>query len=227
MHAPAVHCGSSSPSFAYLSNASRGCKKKGIVSIVSGSVLAVVNNDATAEHLMAPKSSSAETRAAGIPRPINAQLPRCPFLLAVLAAQCGGPSKHSAAVTLHRSSNHPARSARGRADPILVPSDAAIARQGPPAHSPSQSGRPQPSHPSAGAKAKNTRSGSLTSSSRVVSRTKFCTTCCVALAPTRPPRPGPVTGSSGLLLLRGSIRSFSRFRFVPRAISPSLNIGNA
>lgn len=67
-----------------------------------------------------------------------------------------------------------------------------------------------------------------TSSSLVVSRTRFCTTCCVALAPTRPPRPGPVTGSSGLRLLRGSKRSFSLFRLPPRAMpSPSRNIGSA
>ena len=66
-----------------------------------------------------------------------------------------------------------------------------------------------------------------TSSSLVVSRTKFCTTCCVALAPTRPPRPGPVTGSSGLRLLRGSMRSFSRFRFVLRPTSLSRNMGSA
>ena len=66
-----------------------------------------------------------------------------------------------------------------------------------------------------------------TSSSLVVSRTRFCTTCCVALAPTRPPRPGPVTGSSGLRLFLGSIRSFSRLRFVLRPTSLSRNIGNA
>ncbi len=66
-----------------------------------------------------------------------------------------------------------------------------------------------------------------TSSSLVVSRTRFCTTCCVALAPTRPPRPGPVTGSSGRRLLRGSMRSFSRFRFVLRPISLSRNMGSA
>ena len=70
---------------------------------------------------------------------------------------------------------------------------------------------------------------SRTSSSLVVSRTKFCTMCCVALAPTLPPRPGPVTGSSGLLLFRGSIRDFSCLRFVPRPsiTSPSRNPGTA
>lgn len=67
----------------------------------------------------------------------------------------------------------------------------------------------------------------LTSTSLVVSRTRFCTTCCVALAPTRPPRPGPVTGSSGRLLFFGSMRSFSRLRFVPRPGSRSRNIGSA
>ena len=52
--------------------------------------------------------------------------------------------------------------------------------------------------------------------------------CCVALAPTLPPLPGPVTGSSGCRLFLGSNLSFSRFLLpVPRAISPSLNIGSA
>lgn len=67
-----------------------------------------------------------------------------------------------------------------------------------------------------------------TSSSLVVSLTRFCTTCCVALAPTLPPLPGPVTGNSGRLLFLGSDLSFSLFLLpVPRAISPSLNIGSA
>lgn len=66
-----------------------------------------------------------------------------------------------------------------------------------------------------------------TSSSRVVSRTRFCTMCCVALAPTRPPFPGPVTGSSGLLLFFGSILSLSRFLFVPLPGSRSRYIGSA
>jgi hypothetical protein len=52
-----------------------------------------------------------------------------------------------------------------------------------------------------------------TSSSRIVSLTRFCTMCCVALAPTRPPRPGPLTGKSGRIDFFGSILSFSRFRF--------------
>jgi hypothetical protein len=72
-----------------------------------------------------------------------------------------------------------------------------------------------------------TMAATLTSSSRVVSLTKFCTTCCVALAPTLPPFPGPVTGSSGLLLFLGSSLSFSRLRFVPRPRSMSRNIGKA
>ena len=70
----------------------------------------------------------------------------------------------------------------------------------------------------------------LTSSSLVVSRTRCRTTCCVALAPTRPPFPGPLTGSSGRRLFRGSARSLSRFRFVPAIpldTSPSRNIGSA
>jgi len=67
----------------------------------------------------------------------------------------------------------------------------------------------------------------LTSTSRVVSRTRFCTTCCVALAPTRPPFPGPVTGNSGRRLFLGSILSLSRFLFVPRPGSKSRNMGNA
>jgi hypothetical protein len=62
-----------------------------------------------------------------------------------------------------------------------------------------------------------------TSSSLVVSRTRFCTTCWVALAPTRPPRPGPCTGNSGLRLFRGSCLSLSRFRLLgsPDVNSPS------
>lgn len=67
----------------------------------------------------------------------------------------------------------------------------------------------------------------LTSWSRVVSLNRFWTTCWVALAPTRPPFPGPVTGKSGRLLFRGSILSFSLFRFVDRPSSPSRNMGNA
>lgn len=66
-----------------------------------------------------------------------------------------------------------------------------------------------------------------TSSSLVVSLTRFCTTCCVALAPTLPPLPGPETGNSGLLLFLGSILSFSRLRFVPRPGSRSRNMGSA
>lgn len=66
----------------------------------------------------------------------------------------------------------------------------------------------------------------LTSSSRVVSRTRLWTTCWVALAPTRPPRPGPDTGGIGRLVLRVSIRSLSRLRLLlPR--SSSLNMGSA
>lgn len=73
-----------------------------------------------------------------------------------------------------------------------------------------------------------------TSSSRVVSRTKFCTTCCVALAPTRPPRPGPCTGISGLRLFRGSCLSLSLFRLLgrpdvnsPSRVTPGIMIAGA
>jgi hypothetical protein len=73
-----------------------------------------------------------------------------------------------------------------------------------------------------------------TSSSRVVSRTRFCTTCCVALAPTRPPRPGPCTGSSGLRLFRGSCLSLSLFRLLgrpdvnsPSRVTPGIIIAGA
>jgi hypothetical protein len=67
----------------------------------------------------------------------------------------------------------------------------------------------------------------LTSSSRRLSRTRFCTTCCVALAPTRPPLPGPVIGSSGRLAFLGSIRSLSLFLlFVLMIPSDSTNIGD-
>jgi len=73
-----------------------------------------------------------------------------------------------------------------------------------------------------------------TSSSRVVSRTRFCTTCCVALAPTRPPRPGPCTGSSGLRLFRGSCLSLSLFRLLgrpdvnsPSRVTPGIMIAGA
>lgn len=73
-----------------------------------------------------------------------------------------------------------------------------------------------------------------TSSSLVVSRTRFCTTCWVALAPTRPPRPGPCTGNSGLRLFRGSCLSLSRLRLLgspdvnsPSRVTPGMMIAGA